>query len=32
MHLLHPMVVHFPIARLITSVVFDLLATRWRRA
>jgi uncharacterized membrane protein len=25
------MVVHFPIALLITSVVFDLLATRWRR-
>jgi uncharacterized membrane protein len=24
------MVVHFPIALLITSVVFDLLATRWR--
>ena len=31
MHPIHPMVVHFPIALLITSVVFDLLATRWRR-
>ncbi len=29
MHPLHPMVVHFPIALLITSVVFDFLATRW---
>jgi uncharacterized membrane protein len=29
MHPIHPMVVHFPIALLITSVVFDLLATRW---
>lgn len=30
MHPIHPMIVHFPIALLITSVVFDLLATRWR--
>lgn len=30
MHPIHPMVVHFPIALLITSVVFDFLATRWR--
>lgn len=30
MHPIHPMVVHFPIALLITSVVFDLLSTRWR--
>ena len=29
MHPIHPMVVHFPIALLITSVVFDFLATRW---
>lgn len=30
MHPIHPMVVHFPIALLITSVVFDFLAMRWR--
>ena len=30
MHPIHPMVVHFPIALLITSVVFDVLAMRWR--
>lgn len=30
MHPIHPMVVHFPIALLITSVAFDFLATRWR--
>jgi len=29
MHPIHPMVVHFPIALLITSVVFDFLSTRW---
>jgi len=32
MHPIHPMVVHFPIALLMTSVVFDLLAIRWRRS
>lgn len=30
MHPLHPMVVHFPIALLSTSVFFDILAARWR--
>ena len=30
MHPLHPMLVHFPIALLSTSVFFDLLASRWR--
>ena len=30
MHPIHPLVVHFPIALLITSVVFDVLAMRWR--
>lgn len=30
MHPVHPMVVHFPIALLTTSVVFDFLAMRWR--
>ncbi len=30
MHPIHPMVVHFPIALFITSVVFDFLAMRWR--
>lgn len=30
MHPIHPMVVHFPIALLIVSVIFDLIATRWR--
>lgn len=31
MHPLHPMLVHFPIALLSASVLFDLLAQRWRR-
>ena len=30
MHPLHPMVVHFPIALLLASWFFDLLALRWR--
>ena len=30
MHPIHPMVVHFPIALLMASVAFDLLASRWR--
>jgi uncharacterized membrane protein len=30
MHPIHPMVVHFPIALLIVSVIFDLIAMRWR--
>jgi uncharacterized membrane protein len=30
MHPIHPMVVHFPIALLIISVLFDSMATRWR--
>jgi uncharacterized membrane protein len=30
MHPFHPMVVHFPIALLSTSVFFDVLAARWR--
>lgn len=30
MHPIHPMVVHFPIALLSASVLFDLLATRWK--
>lgn len=29
MHPIHPMIVHFPIALLIASVVLDLLAFRW---
>jgi uncharacterized membrane protein len=29
MHPIHPMIVHFPIALLIASVVFDVLAFRW---
>ncbi len=29
MHPIHPMVVHFPIALLSSSVLFDLLATKW---
>ncbi|TLY22805.1 MAG: DUF2231 domain-containing protein [Nitrospirae bacterium] len=29
MHPIHPMVVHFPIALLIVSVIFDLLALQW---
>jgi len=32
MHPIYPIVVHFPIALLITSMVFDFLATRLRRA
>jgi uncharacterized membrane protein len=30
MHPIHPMVVHFPIALLMASVLFDLAARRWR--
>ena len=30
MHPIHPMIVHFPIALLMTSVAFDALALRWR--
>ncbi|TAL09821.1 MAG: DUF2231 domain-containing protein [Nitrospirae bacterium] len=30
MHPIHPMVVHFPIALLIISVLFDAMATQWR--
>ena len=30
MHPIHPIVVHFPIALLSVSVIFDLIATRWR--
>lgn len=30
MHPIHPMVVHFPIALLLASVFFDLIALRWR--
>jgi uncharacterized membrane protein len=30
MHPIHPMVVHFPIALLMVSVLFDMMATRWR--
>ncbi len=30
MHPIHPMVVHFPIALLLASVLFDGLALRWR--
>jgi uncharacterized membrane protein len=29
MHPIHPIIVHFPMALLIASVVFDLLALRW---
>jgi len=29
MHPLHPMVVHFPIALLSASVLFDILSSRW---
>lgn len=32
MHPIHPMVVHFPIALLLTSCLFDGLALRWRAA
>lgn len=30
MHPIHPMVVHFPIALLLASTLFDALACRWR--
>jgi len=30
-HPIHPVVVHFPLALLSASVLFDLLARRWRR-
>ena len=30
MHPIHPMIVHFPIALLITSVAFDAVALWWR--
>ncbi|KXJ99610.1 MAG: hypothetical protein NBKEAIPA_03157 [Nitrospirae bacterium] len=30
MHPLHPMFVHFPVALLSASVLFDLLAEKWR--
>ena len=30
MHPIHPMVVHFPIALLLASLLFDLIALRWR--
>ena len=30
MHPIHPMVVHFPIALLLASILFDVLAFRWR--
>ncbi|HNV27027.1 MAG TPA: hypothetical protein PKI21_12190 [Nitrospira sp.] len=30
MHPIHPMVVHFPIAFLLASLLFDLIALRWR--
>jgi uncharacterized membrane protein len=30
MHPIHPMAVHFPIALLSASVLFDLLSIRWR--
>lgn len=30
MHPIHPMVVHFPIALLLTSCLFEALALRWR--
>ncbi len=29
MHPIHPMVVHFPIALMTVSVIFDLIAMRW---
>ena len=31
MHPIHPMVVHFPIALLMASVLLDLLAARWHQ-
>ncbi len=31
MHPIHPMLVHFPIALLSASVLFELLAQRWRQ-
>lgn len=30
-HPLHPVVVHFPIALLFTSVLFDIIGTLWKR-
>ena len=30
MHPIHPMLVHFPIALLSASVLFDTLSLRWR--
>ena len=30
MHPIHPILVHFPIALLTASVIFDMLALRWR--
>ncbi len=30
MHPIHPMVVHFPIALLLASLLFDLVSLRWR--
>lgn len=30
MHPIHPMIVHFPIALLLASCLFDALALRWR--
>ena len=32
MHPIHPMVVHFPITLLLASLLFDLVALRWRGA
>ena len=32
MHPIHPMVVHFPIALLLASLLFDLVSLRWRGA
>lgn len=30
MHPIHPILVHYPIALLTASVIFDLLGMRWR--
>lgn len=32
MHPIHPMLVHFPVALLSASILFDLLGQRWRPA
>lgn len=32
MHPIHPMVVHFPIALLTVSLLFDLISMRWKSA